>query len=186
MDPNLNTFLEPHPSLTYRRGQNLKDRLVHSHYSPPVRGDTWLNREIKGCFSKFIKSGPTFSSSVTNKVFHIRQFINSKSTGVIYKAHCSCGKDYVGKTTRELRGRVGEHLGDIRHQRDTAISRHKWTHHQGNIEHLYFQGIELVRPSVRKGDLNRIILQKECFWIFKLHCVEPEGLNEQLNFNCFI
>lgn len=55
-------------------------------------------------------------------------------------------------------------VGDIRHHRDTPISRHIWRHNQGDINCLYFQGTEL-RPSVRKGDLNQVILQKECYWI---------------------
>ncbi|CAJ0964743.1 unnamed protein product [Ranitomeya imitator] len=39
--------------------------------------------------------------------------------------------DYVGKTKRELRVHISEHLGDIRHGRDTPVARHINTEHGG-------------------------------------------------------
>lgn len=180
MDPYLKKFDGTYPSLTYRRGQNLRDRLVHSHFSPPDKSDSWLRREVKGCFRcggcvacRFIKPGHSFSSNTTKEVFQICQYINCRSTGVIHKAHGSLGVEYMGKTTHELRRRVGEHLGYIRHQHDTPLSRHIWKHYHGDINNLCFQLINLIQPSVRKGDFNRLILQKECYWIFKLYTVDP-------------
>lgn len=79
---------------------------------------------------------------------------------------------------------VGEHLGDIRHQRDTAIARHIWACQQGNPVALGFMAIDKVVPSARGGDLDRIPLQREAFWIYSLKTVSPGGLNEQISFTC--
>lgn len=91
----------------------------------------------------------------------------------------------MGKTLREFRRRVGEHLGDIRHNRDTPIARHVWIEHGGNPKCLQFKGSDTIRPSPRGGDIDRLILQRESFWIFWLQTVTPNGLNEQLNFICY-
>lgn len=92
----------------------------------------------------------------------------------------------MGKTTRELRRRVGEHLGDIRNRRDTAVARHVWQHHNGDATNLQFKGIEQVQWTKRRGDIDKRILQRETFWTFTLKTVVPEGLNEQLQFGCYI
>lgn len=105
---------------------------------------------------------------------------------MIYRAICTCGLEYVGKTTRKFRRRVGEHLGDIRHQRDTAIAHHIWASHEGDPNALRFMAIDKIPPNLRRGDLDKVLLQKETFWIFTLKSVSPGGPNEQLTYTCFI
>lgn len=99
---------------------------------------------------------------------------------IVYKAHCTCCLEYVGKTTQELRRRIG-YKTSPRPFPDICGPIIK------EIPVLsFFQGIELIRHSVCKGDINRVILQKECQWIFRLRTVDPEGLNDPLHYNCFI
>ena len=54
--------------------------------------------------------------------------------------------------------------------------------HFNNIKHdictLRFQGIETVRPLKRGGDRDRVLLQREAYWIHALNTVFPKGLNE--------
>lgn len=82
--------------------------------------------------------------------------------------------------------RVGEHFNDIWQRSDTAISRHMWSHHSSDTLSIRFIGIYLVQHPIRRGDWDRLMLQRESESIFRLNTVQPNGLNEQLNFGCFI
>ncbi|CAJ0923823.1 unnamed protein product [Ranitomeya imitator] len=157
MDPDLRDLLGARPDITFRKGRSLKDSLVHSHYLKPTGGDTWLGRKpcgflrCGGCqFCRWMKPNKSFTSSSTGKVFFQRDFSNCKSTGVVYMASCPCPKDYIGKTIREFRRRVGEHLGDIRHNRDTALARHMRSQHPDKPTDVTFTVIEVHRDPLQK------------------------------------
>lgn len=193
LDPDLRDVVGTYPQVTYRRGSSLRDKLTKSHLAPISRPGNWLTRQPIGCFKcsgcvacAFIEVGSFFVSSQTGRRHQISQFFNCRSSLVIYRAKCLCGIEYVGKTTRQLRRRVGDHLGDIRHQRDTSIARHVWTNHKGDPNCIKFMAIDKIQPGPRRGDLDKALLQKESFWIFTLKTVTPGGLNEQLNYTCFI
>lgn len=106
--------------------------------------------------------------------------------GVVYLCMCVCAQNYVGKTKRQLRRRIGEHLRDIRHGRDTPLARHVNEMHGGDPRCIKFLVIEVIRPTERRGDIDRTILQKEVEWIHRLRTMEPHGLNDQMFFGCFI
>ncbi|CAJ0945100.1 unnamed protein product [Ranitomeya imitator] len=120
-DPDLRDRVGERPNITFRKGRSLRDMLVHSQYQRPRPRDTWLHRRPCGFFKcgdcslcKWMRPCKKFQSSTTGKIFYQREFSNCKTEGVVYVASCSCPKDYVGKTKREFRRRVGEHMGDIR------------------------------------------------------------------------
>ena len=48
---------------------------------------------------------------------------------------------------------------------------------------LRFQGIEVVNAPKRGGDRDRLLLQREAFWIHTLNTEYPKGLNEELLLN---
>ena len=50
---------------------------------------------------------------------------------------------------------------------------------------MRFQGIESVNPLERGGDRDRLLLQREAFWIHFLNTEFPKGLNEELMLNSF-
>lgn len=77
-------------------------------------------------------------------------------------------------------------MGKILHKRDKPVARHCWEFHDGRITDFKFTVIEVVKPSGRKGDIDRILLQKETEWIYRLKSTNPDGLNESLYFGCFI
>lgn len=79
------------------------------------------------------------------------------------KGHVHAARNMWVKTTRQLRRRVGEHLGDVCHQRDTAVACHVWTCQKGDPKCLKFIAIDKVVPNIRKGDINKSLLQKETF-----------------------
>ncbi|CAN2390837.1 hypothetical protein PRIEUP_LOCUS874, partial [Pristimantis euphronides] len=192
LDPDLQACVAEHPTITYRRGRSLRDRLVNSHFLER-RGGSLLEREIPGCFPcgncsfcNVVIRTKKFQDRVSGHEYVIKHFINCKSKGVIYRITCICNREYIGKTKREFRRRIGEHLGDVRNSRNTPVARHVREQHGGNQNVLKFLALELVEPPSRGGDWNNKLLRRELFWIYTLHTLSPAGLNDQSNFTCFI
>lgn len=90
---------------------------------------------------------------------------------------------YVGKTKRELRMRIGEHIRSDDPQ--YPISRHTNTHGR-DPDSVKFIVLDRVHPGPRGGDWDRQILQLESRWIYKLQATVPPGLNEYNNYKCFL
>ena len=61
-----------------------------------------------------------------------------------------------------------------------------FSHLKHDICTLRFQGIEMVKPLKRGGDRDRVLLQREAYWIHELNTVFPKGLNEELSLHCFL
>ena len=100
---------------------------------------------------------------------------------------CPCGKVYVGQTKRNLKVRIAEHKAAIRNgNMEYAIARHYKERGHGSTASLKFMGIEKVTLPPRGGDMKKLLLQREAFWIFTLNSVEPHGLNESLELNSFL
>ena len=51
---------------------------------------------------------------------------------------------------------------------------------------MRFMGIEVVKSPPRGGDIDNLILKKESKWIFELDTLVPKGLNEEIDFVCFL
>ncbi|OCT65911.1 hypothetical protein XELAEV_18042164mg [Xenopus laevis] len=105
---------------------------------------------------------------------------------VIYVMQCTCGIEYVGKTIREFQQRIMEHVGDVRHKRNTPIANHINACHNGNTSVMHFIGVEKVSSTTRIGDLNKKQLQKEAEWIYFMGTKSPYGLNEGFTFSPFL
>ncbi|XP_056378779.1 uncharacterized protein LOC130274454 [Hyla sarda] len=194
MDKDLRTFVGDYPQITYRKGKSIGDMVTHSHLAPLPPPSTWLDRSnITGSHKcghcracPFMKKTESVTITISNKLFKIKDFINCSTRAVVYVAVCSCALMYVGKTIRELRRRVLEHIGDIRNKRDTALARHVNEIHGGDTKGMTFFGIEKMNPSSRGGDLDKLLLQREARWIFNLETVTPKGLNELLCYGSFL
>lgn len=104
-DPDLQGVLTMFLSIPYRRGNNIRYMVVHSHYGTPATEGTWLRSKTTGSFS-FSRSLPKkkqiFKNSQGDREFTIRQFMNYKSEAIIYRAQCSCPKTCVGKTIQQF------------------------------------------------------------------------------------
>ncbi|XP_066457702.1 uncharacterized protein [Eleutherodactylus coqui] len=157
---DLSEYLPDKPLITYKRGRNLGDRLVHSHLTPGPSSTTWLNSELpkgsypcSGCKAcKFMRRGTTFTSSSTGHEYNIREFINCRSSGVVYKATCHCPLDYVGKTIQQLRRRVLGHIGNIDRGEHTSLATHIREYHNNDPNMVRFQGIETIKENGRRGE----------------------------------
>ncbi|XP_075208170.1 uncharacterized protein LOC142313072 [Anomaloglossus baeobatrachus] len=159
-DPSLQDYIPPRPLVTFRKGRALKDRLVHSFYEAPKAPGTWLDRKPIGTFRcghckfcKWVAQKKEVVSAITGKTYRIREFVNCGSEGVIYLITCNCPLNYIGKTKREFRKRIGEHLGDIRNARDTPVSRHvreQMETYTARLESAYKEELETLKGEVEK------------------------------------
>lgn len=94
----------------------------------------------------------SFTSTNTGRTFQIREFNYCKSVGLVYLCKCTCSLEYVSKTKRALNTRIGEHLSDIRHKRDTPLARHIWENHEEDNRCLTFCVIERVYTVIPEGE----------------------------------
>lgn len=84
---------------------------------------------------------------------------------------------YVGRTTRRLRDRLNDHIGNIDRKQTTYVARHFNHVHGGDTSLLQIQGIEKINTSRGGGNKFRILCEREVFWIFSLNHRIPQGLN---------
>lgn len=119
----------------------------------------------------------TFTSSVFNFVnnnqYRILHRLTCQSRNVIYFIVCKkCFIGYVGQTSRALSQRISQHVYDIRSKQETPVARH--FNGTCDIRSFSFTGLEHC-PQEKK----RLI--KENKWIQRLHTLQPQGLNAELN-----
>ncbi|MEE6523881.1 hypothetical protein FKM82_022987 [Ascaphus truei] len=190
-DDDLAKVIGPRPIITSRRSRNLRDSLVNSHFQR-ARTTTWLS-PVKGMYRcqgckacRHINVGKTFANHDNTSQFCVDSFINCRTTNVIYFITCNCGKRYVGKTTRQLRRRVLEHINSIKHSAETSVARHVTQCHDGDINAIKFMGIYQLKCPMRGGNTDQSLLRIEAEWIYKLKTRSPNGLNEGFTFTPFI
>lgn len=100
---------------------------------------------------------------------------------------CPCNKMYIGKTKRQLRIRLGEHMREIGEKNpDKPVARHFAQFHQGKLSGMRVKGIYVLNLSSRRGNYDQVLQQKEKWWIFRLGSLVPMGLNMELNLQPFL
>jgi hypothetical protein len=83
----------------------------------------------------------------------------------------------VGETLRSLRERINEHLGDIRQKRlKKPIARH-FLSKGHTIKSLSHKILEIIKRYPKEDTCTKYRRQRERCWIFRLRCLEPQGLN---------
>jgi hypothetical protein len=121
-----------------------------------------------------------FVDTASKMEYHVKHFINCKTTDAIYRLECpQCKVFYIGRTKRCLQDRLAEHKYAIRvGNEDYPMARHYKSLHQGNPASLQAMGIDPVLAPIRKGDRLKRLNQRERFWIYKLQATKYPGLNE--------
>lgn len=120
--PHLEKIMADRPCVIYRRARTLKnvlapsrlkktrtDKINHSCGTVPRIGSFRCNKERCKCCSIIMHNTSEVQSFTTKKVFQLRNFLDCGSDNVIYVIVCSCGLQYVGKTTQPLRVRMNNH-----------------------------------------------------------------------------
>lgn len=188
-DPSLKNTFSTRPLFTYKRSNNLSNLLVRSDV---VREDKRASF-IKGCFPcrncaacPHILKTNSFTNHQTGKVYKIDSLITCTSTKVIYLLQCPCQMSYVGKTIRSLKTRLSEHKSAIRRGDITSpVARH-FMEKNHTVQELKCIGIEQVHTPRRGGNLDKMLLQREAFWMYHLQSMSPKGMNEDFELTCFL
>ncbi|XP_056419473.1 uncharacterized protein LOC130360909 [Hyla sarda] len=199
-DNQVRNVIPERPMLVSRRAPNLRDLLTRSHFQRPTRT---LGRGFKhhgsypcgDCTAcQFMTPKQEFTNPRNGKSYHLKNYINCKTSQVIYTIICPCGKLYVGQTGQQLRKRIQKHLSTIalaRRDKDrfktlTTVANHFLEHHGGRPYGLQVIGLERIMTNMRGGPITQRLLQVESKWIFELGTVSPWGMNEDLLFTGFL
>lgn len=180
--------------MTARRSRNLGDLLVHSEYTRTISYN-WLTSSkppfgMHACghckICKYVHQTNQFTNPRGGKDFKIKQFINCSTTRVIYMLTCPCNKNYIGKTKRALRIRIGEHIAGIKKDDERPISLHFAKFHNRDPKGLTVKGIYRLNLPTRRGDYDTILLQKEKMWTYYMDSMTPKGLNTECSLQSFL
>ena len=186
-------FPEP-PLVTFRRCPTIRDKLVRSYLKPEGQ-QTWLGSKPKGSYKcqhcnhcTNVLQSKTFVDTVSLKQFTINHFISCKTVFVIYRLECpECKVFYIGRTKRCLQDRLAEHKYAIRTDNmNYPMARHYREHHNSDPSTVQICGIDHIPLSLRKGDRQKQLNQRESFWIDKLQATSYPGLNEELDLSVFL
>lgn len=189
-DPKLKDVFKNPPALVFRRAPNLRDMLVRSH-NPVNRQKPFNvpdgNYKCGNCAQcGYTQKCSTYTHPHTGKALNIRGVINCNSQFVVYLLKCPCGLAYVGKTCRALRTRIAEHRSNIRcgDTRNPVAAHFLALGH--NVCTLRYTGIEKVEKPSRGGNHDRLLLQRETYYIYALNTMSPSGLNEEFDVKPFL
>ena len=127
-----------------------------------------------------------FQSYTNKEQFKVDKLITCSSTHVTYVLECECGLQYVGRTTRKLSVRMGEHIRNIKkgfiHH---SVSLHFKNKHKKDPSKMKFYAIDKIEQNWRNLNL-REVSWNETEWIFRLDTLKPRGMNVELDVNCFL
>ncbi|XP_062836681.1 uncharacterized protein LOC134298951 [Anolis carolinensis] len=177
------------PIFGNRRTKNIREYLIHTDLTTPIstpkstlRGhypcghckccpQSWKTKEI---YNHRNKVGTT-----------LKHFSTCNSNNVIYLLTCDCDLWYIGKTTRSLRIRISEHKSRIKNLSTESLLYSHFTQYKHSPTSFKFCVLECIsqKPFM---DLEKLLSQREMYWIFKFKTFSPQGLNESLNFSCFL
>lgn len=190
-DPQISSAFTNPPRNFYKRTQNLRDLLVKSdlskkpsHFMSRVPSGNFPCHNCIHCYA--MMKGDSFKHTVTDKMIRVRGRITCNTKYVVYLLKCPCDLYYVGKTKRELKTRICEHKSSIRnHDEKSAVARH-FNAVKHEARQLQYMGIEVVQTPRRGGDRDKLLLQREAYWIHQLDTLIPKGMNEELVLSCFL
>ncbi|OCT70725.1 hypothetical protein XELAEV_18037650mg [Xenopus laevis] len=178
-DDVLKQYVGERPTITFRRSRNLRDHLVHSHLTTTTKS-SWLAQRTIGCYKcgnclacPYIEKTLSVKGRMDIEEYKLSHFMNCKTTSVVYIMRCPCPKLYVGKTCREFRRRILEHIGDVRNKRNTSVAVHINEKHGGKANTMKFFAVEHFQHTTRIGDIDKKLLQCEAKWIYWLNSRAP-------------
>lgn len=185
------------PRLVARRTKNLGDLLIQSEFTRN-QDSTWLSNYpwTLGMFPcnrcqicPFVQRTSTFKDAYDKETYEIHDLINRSTSRLIYMITCPCPKIYIGKTKRQLKVRIGERLREINDKTkipEKPLAKHFAQYHSGSSRGMKVKGIYALKLPPRRGDFDRILQQKEKWWVYRLKSLRPVGLNTELNLQPFL
>lgn len=178
------------PHITFKRAGSFWEVLTQSEYRGNQRKDsckTWGIYPCGSCsFCKVIGQRTSFLLP-NGERFHLKNFANCKTQGVVYLLQCQCGALNVGKTRQELGQRVSKHLASMKIcNLYLPLGRDVAKRHGFRMPVVNFTVLDHVYIPKRGGDWNKILLQCEMRWIRHLYATTPPGLYEAEIFRPFL
>lgn len=103
-------------------------------------------------------------------------------TDILYVGQTKCALKLASHAKYES----AEHKAAIKNKNmDYAIARHYLKANHGSCASLKFWGIDIISPPYRGGDMIKLILRREAFWILTLNTMEAHGLKRGTLFIMF-
>jgi hypothetical protein len=158
--------------VAYRRPRNLRDILVHSSMSPRLPSGTFKCKNCTIC--PHIREGPSFVDSSGKHQFRTQGHITCMTNYVIYLIQCKkCKTQYVGQTSKNIKTRLTQHLGDIkRKEKKKTVAVHF------NIPGHCLRDVTIGAISLAPRITSERLLSEKS-WMITLKTMQPWGLNVQ-------
>jgi hypothetical protein len=175
------------PILAHRRCPNLKDKLIRAKLPPcvPTINTTRKIQEKTICehrncpIPKIFNKREYFHSTTTNRTYKKYHIGNCTTQNVVYMLTCKvCYHQYVGQTKRQFKIRIGEHLADIRHKRDSPVSIH-FNKDLHTVNSLKCEIIEALKGDPDSESSKSLRDRREQYWIHQLQTKHPNGINKR-------
>ncbi|CAG2219684.1 unnamed protein product [Mytilus edulis] len=175
------------PLFAYKRNKNLKDILVRAAFQyPPITpgtsGISTLNKLTKcsneECsYCPWINFRRSFTSTFTERKYRKNYIGDCNTPNIIYMITCkSCKQQYVGKSKRPFKARLGEHLRYVKNKSTEPTGKHfNQTGH--NIHHMSFEIIEVLWNDPNDNTSDVLRSKREDYWILQLRALKPIGIN---------
>ncbi|XP_069508614.1 uncharacterized protein [Ambystoma mexicanum] len=179
------------PIYAFKKGKNIKnwvskaDRISIQDSQPTITA-TWGMPPIKGHYpcgncSNCSSTTATTTVEIHNRNWELRQHSTCLSTNVIYVIICPCKKAYIGKTSRAVKPRIGEHKSKIRTgQRNAPLTCH-FLELNHKPEDMRWWVMEKVLGTDAANIAARLA-QREQWWIYHTNSLNI-GLNQQEEWN---
>lgn len=172
-DQDLLSAIPCKPKFIYRRAPGLRNRIARNVPDPPRKASTFLDgsgfhfcTRYKAC--KITRRPGTskkvsqFQSVVTKEKFTIKPLITCSSDNITYVLECPCSLQYVGRTTRQLKTRINEHLTNIKKGFPShSVSRQFKLYHNSDPALCTFYGIDKITKHWRGTHMRREISKNE-------------------------
>ncbi|XP_040212985.1 uncharacterized protein LOC120943646 [Rana temporaria] len=188
-DPILSNYIGQRPDITFKRSRSLRDKLTSSHYktnSNQQRPPNGMMRCGRCNFCPWVREGTTFSLP-NGEIFTPNFYADCNTQGIIYLMTCSCHAFYVGKTIRNFKHRIRDHVYySSQGKMVTSVSRHLDLYHKFNTSVASFIVLAIVPKDCRGGNWDKQVLQKETYWIERLDALRPPGINEAQSYKSFL
>jgi len=181
-DPSLQDKFRDPPLFVSRRGPNLRNRVVKACIKSaptqtllaPLKDGNYPCGNCAQCNNTH--KTYNFKHPRSGKSYNVKGMITCKTKNVIYILRCPWDMVYVGKTTRCLKQRISEHKSSIRRADPNYPVACHFTECAHSVSSLSFQGIEQIKLP-RGGNIDKVLCQRELYWIHTLDALHPKGLN---------
>ncbi|XP_075429848.1 uncharacterized protein LOC142467837 [Ascaphus truei] len=203
MDPILGPLVKTKPKVVFKWAQNLKGLLAPSQVPSLTNVPNTIRSSLgivgnykcgkcKAC--NFVTVNKQVMSSVTKKIYKVRNCINCLSTHIVYVLQCQCGLQYIDKTKGVFKLRMMEHIRNIKNILKieakglplTPLLKHFKEVHKCDPSSISFMEIESVPRNSRQGNRDLQLLKREQYWIYVFGCKYPKGFNELIELTPFL